>query len=404
MKLRHQALRFVPAVMLVCGLLPGTALAQFTQQGLKLVGTGAIGDAFQGYRVSLSGDGNTAIVGGPEDNSLAGAAWVYTRSGGVWSQQAKLVSVDAYFGCSFGVQQGGSVALSRDGNTALVGGSGDNNCAGAAWVYTRSGGVWSQQAKLVGTGAVGGANQGLSVSLSSDGNTAIVGGNRDNSDIGAAWVYIRSGAAWTQQAKLVGTGVLGPEAEQGEFVSLSSDGNTAIVGGPTDNYNNGNRFGAAWVFTRSTSGVWSQQAKLVGTDAIGPALQGYSVSLSGDGNTAIVGGPEDNSYAGAAWVYTRSGGVWSQQAKLVGTGAVGGANQGFSGALSSDGNTAIVGGPTDNYNNGTWDGAAWIFTRSTSGVWSQLQAKLVGTGAVGGAEQFSFAVRRRQYRHRRWAY
>ena len=92
-----------------------------------------------------------------------------------------------------------------------------------------------------------------------------------------------------------------------------------------------------------------QGPKLVGTDAVGGDVeQGYSVALSADGNTAIVGGPTDNSVAGAAWVYTRSGGVWTQQgSKLVGSGAVGNAQQGTSVALSADGNTAIVGGPHD---------------------------------------------------------
>jgi hypothetical protein len=70
-----------------------------------------------------------------------------------------------------------SVALSADGNTAIVGGYFDNNATGAAWVYTRSGGVWAQQGnKLVGTGAVGNAGQAYSVALSGDGNTAIMGG------------------------------------------------------------------------------------------------------------------------------------------------------------------------------------------------------------------------------------
>src|SRR6516162_8948948 len=128
---------------------------------------------------------------------------------------------------------------------------------------------------------------------------------------------------YSQQTKLVGTGDLG-RAVQGLLVSLSGDGNTAIVGGPQDNVqpNIGFGAGAAWVYTRS-DGVWTQEAKLVGTGARGPAQQGVSVSLSGDGNTAIVGGNQDNRSAGAAWVYTRSSGVWSQQgAKLVGAGAV----------------------------------------------------------------------------------
>src|SRR5262249_7186975 len=90
--------------------------------------------------------------------------------------------------------------------------------------------------------------------------------------------------------------------------------------------------------------------KLVGT-AVGPSQQGHSVSLSGDGNTAIVGGPSDNANIGAAWVYTRSNGVWTQQgSKLVGSGAVGNAAQGYSVALSADGNTAAIGGPNDSSN------------------------------------------------------
>jgi hypothetical protein len=151
------------------------------------VGTGAVGAA--GYSVALSADGITAIVGGPFDNGGAGAAWVFTRSGG-GQQGSKLVGT----GAVGGAEQGSSVALSGDGNTAIVGGPADNpdsiNDTGAVWVYTRSGGVWSQQGnKLVGTGAVGQAQQGSSVALSADGNTAIVGGPADNSDAGAAWVF-----------------------------------------------------------------------------------------------------------------------------------------------------------------------------------------------------------------------
>src|SRR5438067_1575871 len=109
--------------------------AQIVQQGEKLVGTGAVGAAGQGYSVAISADGNTAIVGGPF--GAAGGAWVYTRSGGVWSQQGgKLVGT----GAVGGALQGYSVALSADGNTAIVGGEGDNTAAGAAWVFTRSGG------------------------------------------------------------------------------------------------------------------------------------------------------------------------------------------------------------------------------------------------------------------------
>jgi hypothetical protein len=359
------------------------ALAQFSQQGPKLVGTGAVGGAEQGQSVSLSADGNTAIVGGPLDNGYAGAAWVYTRNGGVWTQQGnKLLANDAVGAA----HQGNSVALSADGNTAIVGGPVDNSQIGAAWVYTRSGGVWTQQGnKLVGTDAAGPyPQQGISVALSADGNTAIVGGSADNSRTGAAWVYTRSNGVWTQQgSKLVGTGAIGGPnvgfVDQGFSVALSADGNTAVVGGPLDNSN----IGAAWVYVRG-NGVWTQQGnKLVGADATGFARQGWSVSLSADGNTAIAGGPLDNGSIGAAWAYIRSGGVWTQQDnKLVSTDTAENPEQGQSVALSADGNTAIVGGIEGNLSTG----AAWVYTRS-GGVWTPQGTKLVGTGTVGTAEQ-----------------
>jgi gliding motility-associated-like protein len=347
------------------------------QQGAKLVGMGNTGYADQGGSVSLSADGNTAMVGGVSDNNDQGAAWVYTRSGGIWSQQGgKLVGT----GNTGGADQGSSVSLSADGNTAIVGGRFDNNAQGAAWVYTRSGGTWSQQGgKLVGTGNTGAAQQGVSVSLSADGNTAIVGGYLDNNYVGAVWVYTRSGGAWSQQGgKLVGTGNTGA-ARQGVSVSLSADGNTAIVGGGADN----NSQGAAWVYARS-GGVWSQQGgKIVGTGNTGAANQGLSVSLSADGNTAIVGGQSDNNFQGAAWVYTRSGDTWSQQgSKLVGTGNTGKAQQGVSVSLSADGNTAIVGGYYDNLN----QGATWVYTR-IGAAWSQQGSSLIGTGNTGAAWQ-----------------
>jgi hypothetical protein len=358
------------------------------QEQPKLVGTGAVGTGNQGMSVALSADGNTAIVGGPGANNAdrnrpassgpAGAVWVFTRSGGSWGQQAKLVGTTSEYGGGLW-SQGASVAVSADGNTAIVGGPSDNRTTGAAWVFTRSGDVWTQQGnKLIGSGAGEPPlppGQGMSVAVSADGNTAIVGGWAAE----GAWVFTRSGSVWMQQGKkLVGAGAVG-NARQGMSVALSADGNTAIVGGWSDN----SKTGAAWVFTRN-GGVWTQQGKkLVGTDAVGRARQGISVALSADGNTAILGGPEDNpgnrstpfglGATGAAWVFTRSGGVWTQQNKLVSTGAV--ARLGTSVALSADSNIAVVGGFDED------GGVALVFIR-TGGRWAQ-EKKLVGTGAVG---------------------
>ena len=350
--------------------------AQFVAQGAKLAGAGAVGAAGQqGTGAALSSDGNTALVGGPGDNNGTGAVWVFTRSNGVWTQQGnKIVGT----GAAGSALQGASVSVSADGNTAIVGGPSDNGFAGAAWVFTRTNGVWSQQGgKLVGTNAAGAASQGFAVALSGDGSTAIVGGANDNNGFGAAWVFTRSNGAWIQQGgKLVGTGGAGAPQQQAFSVALSADGNTAIAGGIGDNNNEG----AVWVFTRS-NGVWTQQGnKLVGTGGVGTIQQqGNSVALSADGNTAIAGGNGDNNDAGAVWVFTRSNGVWSPQGdKLVGTGAAGSAQQGAAVSVSGDGNTFIEGGFNDN----NASGAAWVFTRS-NGVWSQQGGKLTGAGAAG---------------------
>jgi hypothetical protein len=174
----------ISASVLFFSLPPSSARASFAQQGAKLVGTGAVGIAGQGYSVALSADGNTAVVGGfNNNNGVEGAAWVYTRSGGVWSQEgAKLVGTGAV-----GIAgQGCSVALSADGNTAVVGGYKENGATGAAWVYTRSGGVWEAAGRWVGRlGAVGLAVQGWSVALSADGTPC---GRVDRQRDGAACV------------------------------------------------------------------------------------------------------------------------------------------------------------------------------------------------------------------------
>ena len=346
-------------LFLVGSIIPNLLLAQFVQQGTKLVGSGSVGTPTQGTSVSISSDGNTAIICGPYDSGNKGAAWVFTRSSGVWTQQGtKLVGTGSVGNCL----QGTSVALSSDGNTAILGGYGDNANKGAVCIFTRSGGVWTQQgAKLIGTGAVGGAYQGFSVSISSDGNTAIESGYLDNGSAGAIWVFTRSSGVWTQQGtKLVGTGAIG-NSYFGNSISLSSDGNTFIAGG----YGDFSGTGAVWIFTRS-GGVWTQQGtKLVGTGSVGNGDQGFSVAITSNGNTAIEGGPYDNANTGAAWVFSRSGGVWTQQGtKHIGTGTVGISNQGYSVAISSNGGTAIVGGPTDNGNNG----AAWVYVNPSIGI------------------------------------
>lgn len=378
----------------------------WAQQGDTLIGTGATGslNAAQGFSVAISADGNTFIEGGIGDDGFTGAAWIFTRDeNGIWTQQGnKLVGTGSIVVNGTTPEQGYSVSISADGNTAVIGGRRDNNYIGAAWIFTRSNGVWTEQQKIIPTGYISyadhqgtplylGVDIGTSVAISADGNTALLGGPRDNNDTGAVWIYTRNGNTWLQQSKLVGTG--GTRSfyggiQQGTSAAISADGRTVIIGGPfdtegvIDNNNNNNYGGAIWIFTRSNN-TWNQQGnKLFATDASLGAEQGWSVSISADGNTAIVGAPTDSVYTGGAWIYTRNNNVWTQSSnKLLGTGYVGAAKEGWSANISADGNTAIIGGPEDYYQH---QGASWVFADSNAIIlpvtFANFKAYLFGKG------------------------
>jgi len=387
-------------VIFICvlSLAPG-AHAQYVQQA-KLVGTGASGVASQGSAVSISADGNEVIVGGPTDGLLPGstsvtptpgAAWIFLRNAGVWSQQGnKLVGTGAVSPAS----QGSSVAMSGDGNTVIVGGPEENQLAdyragGGAWVFARNNsGAWIQQGAKIGPppDAFGpGQNMGFSAGLSGDGKTAIVGAPNDDYDVGAAWIFAPMQGQWVPQgSKLTGSDAQGTggndiNEEQGGSVAISADGNTAIVGGDRDN----GITGAAWIYVRNSDGTWSQQGGKLTARETTAFFQGSSVAISGDGNTAVVGDFGDSgngTEVGATYIYTRSNGRWSEQARLVGTGYVGQPLEGSAVAISQDGKTVVTGGPGDSGG----IGAAWVFTGAGS-VWTQKGSKLVGGGILGTA-------------------
>jgi hypothetical protein len=375
------------------------------QQGSKLTAADEQGEGSFGWSVALSSDGNTAVIGGYTDNGSVGAAWVFTRSGSTWSQQGpKLTADDESGNASFGW----SVALSSDGNTALIGGELDNNFDGAAWVFTRTGSTWNQQgAKLVGdctsgcggvrgTGEVGTGELGASVALSADGNTALIGADANNNEAGGVWVFTRAGSHWSQQgASLAPSSPSGGFSQFGHAVALSSDGNTALIGGPGD----GSDHGAAWAFKR-TGTVWAPQMKLMASDEVDAGSFGHAVALSSDGNTALIGGDQDH-LNGAAWVFTRAGAAWSQQgAKLVGDCTSGcGGPQGTGGvgsqllfgySVSMSADGNTALVGADGDNAGV--GAAWVFARS-AGAWAQQGAKLTGQGEINtGVFGFSAAM------------
>jgi hypothetical protein len=233
----------------------GRTAGAWTQLAKLLPADGSSSDHF-GQSVAL--DGDTALIGASGD--AAGSVYVCTRAGEVWTETVKLLADDGAAGDGFGAR----VAL--DGDTAVIGASGDDDHgenSGAAYVFTRIGGIWTQQAKLVPTDVSDGDRFGGSVAL--DGDTAVVGAIWDDDqgdDSGAAYVFIRAGGGWTQQAKLLpGDGAAGDL-----FGVVALDGDTALIGASYDD-GYGLHRGAAYVFVR-VGNVWVEQAKLLPVDGV----------------------------------------------------------------------------------------------------------------------------------------
>jgi len=359
-----------------------TAASFFPQSEVaKLVASDAQANDNFGGSVAVSGD--TAVIGAYSEatgGSDAGAAYVFTRSGGAWTQQAKLLASDAQANDYFGY----SVAVS--GDTAVIGAYAEDtggSTAGAAYVFTRTGGSWTQQAKLMASDAQASDFFGASVAVSGD--TAVIGAYREatgGSTAGAAYVFTRTGGSWTQQAKL-----LASDAQANDYFgySVAVSGDTAVIGAYAED-TGGSTAGAAYVFTR-TGGSWTQQAKLMASDAQASDFFGASVAVSGD--TAVIGAYREatgGSTAGAAYVFTRTGGSWTQQAKLMASDAQG--NDFFGASVAVSGDTAVIGAYSED-TGGSDAGAVYVFTRS-GGAWTQ-QAKLLASDAQ-SSDQFGFSV------------
>ncbi len=304
--------------------------------------------------MALSADGETALIGAPADGERRGAAFVFTQSGEAWVQHIPKLTGLARKEEAGNGEFGAAVALSAKGDTALIGAPHDSqskSIVGAAFVFARAGEAWSQQGpKLTGIGREeedGGGSFGASVALSADGGTSLVGAPHDNDSLGAAFAFSRSGEAWNQQRpKLTGAG-RDEEVGEGEFgasVALSGDAGTALIGAPRDN----GTTGAAFVFTQAGS-EWSQQGPKLAPQAEGAALAGASVALSENGNKALIGAPTEEYEDGAAWIYARSGFGWSESQRLEAPTVINPEGEeeeivelGLRVALDADGETALV--------------------------------------------------------------
>jgi hypothetical protein len=406
--------------------------------------------------------GATGVNGNQRDNSVseAGAVYVYTRAGSGWTQQAYIKASNPQMSAGFGhfvalSDDGHTLAVSaywESSNAKGIDGNQQDESipqAGAVYVFTRQGTAWSQQAyiKASNTGEAGTADSfgegdqfGFSLALSGDGATLAVGaltedggtpgidGNQnDNSaaSAGAVYVFTRTARAWSQQAYVKSANVDAGDLF-GYAVALTRDGNMLAVGafdedgsarqvnGPIDNRAGGS--GAAYVFTRAGA-RWSQQAYIKPSNIETQDAFGVDVALSDDGTTLLVGSLDEDCAAttvnapgcdtdwrddlsmGAAYVFVRAGGTWSQQAFLKASNT--GPNDTFSErlALSGDGSVAVIGASVEDGGatgiNGRDDdaaidaGAVYLYTR-TGTTWRQ-QAYIKGSNTK-AFDQFGGSV------------
>ena len=328
----------------------------------KLTASDAAAYDYFGTAVAISGD--SIVVGSLYDDISGvdqGSAYVFTRSGTTWSEQWKLAASDAASGDRFGT----SVAIS--GDTVVVGAyyaEVDGNAyEGAAYVYTRSGISWSQQGKLTATD--GAASDGFGFSVAISGDTVVVGSWYDDVgtfDEGSAYVFTRSGTSWTGQQKLIASdGAAGDNF--GASIAISGD--TVVVGAWNDDIGTNNDQGSAYVYTRSGA-TWTEQAKLTASDGAADDIFGHRVSVSGD--IAVVGAPYgnvgSNSNQGSAYVFTRSGTAWTEQTKL--TSSAGAASDQFGVSVAVSGDSVLVGSNADDVGSNTNQGSATVFQTRTS--------------------------------------
>jgi hypothetical protein len=422
---------------------------QALQAYVKASNTGS-SDQF-GFSVAISGDtavvgaqfedsNATGINGNESDNSVSasGAAYVFVRNGMTWTQQAYLKASNAEANDRFGYSvavSGDTVVVGADGEdsnaTGVNGNGADNslNGTGAAYVFVRNGTTWTQQAYLKASNTGNADVFGWSVAVSGDtvvvgayqeesNATGVNGNEADNSlsQAGAAYVFVRSGNTWSQQAYLKAS-----NPGNGDYFghSVAVDSDTILVGAAREgsnatgvngdgNNNNASQSGAAYVFVRNGA-TWSLQAYLKASNTGSTDYFGWSVGLSGD--TAVVGAYQEDSNAtgingddsnnsaadaGAAYVFARVGTTWSQQAYLKGANTEAGDNFGYSvsvsgdfvlvGARGEDGGASGVNGIPDNTSGSS--GAAYLFERAGT-TWSQrayLKAGNPGSGdSFGGS-------------------
>jgi len=325
----------------------------WTQEAKLVAADGTDNDQF-GRSVYIKGD--YAIIGAVNDDgngvTYSGSAYIFRRSGTTWSKEAKIFASDGTEFDLFGI------SVSMDGDYAIVGASFDDengDFSGSVYIFKRSGTTWSQETKLLASDGEAEDRFGASVCIKGDYVFvgASRGNNKNNIDSGTVYVYKHSGTTWILETKLL--------ASDGDSLdkfgaSASIDGDYFIVGAPGDD-DNGNHSGSVYIFERDESS-WMEITKLLASDGAAEDWFGFSVSIYD--NYAIVGALYDDTQRGSAYVFKHSGTTWSQDAKLLASD--GEAEDSFGCSVSISGDYAIVGALRGD-NDVVESGSAYVFNK-----------------------------------------
>jgi len=359
------------AALALCAAAPASAQSNGVAEVAKIYGSSTGSSSYAGIAVDVSGA--TAFVGAYRNGevaSTAGATFVFElQADGSWLETQKLFASSAAQGDGFGR------ALSLSGDRAIVASRSHDAAAGtdqgAAYVFERIGGTWTEVAELLASDAAAFDEYGFSVAI--DGDYATVGTYRNDdqaTDAGKVYVYERIGGVWIEVKKLYAS-----DASAGSDFgwSLALDGSTLLVGADREGPP-GNGAGAVYAFERQ-AGTWTETQKFKGTDTIPLDYFGWSLDL--DGDVAVIGAHQAESATdpfswdeGAAYVFERSGSTWTQTALLEGSDITAADQFGYGVGISGD--RILVGAPDHNIGGQGNLGAAYLFGRDAAGGWVEL--------------------------------
>lgn len=334
-----------------------------------------------GWGVDITGDGSRIVVGASGDDSDTGTAYVFTRSGNSWSQEAKLVDSTRQLLDGFGVY----VSISDDGNYIAIGTKHDHittlndNAGGAVFIFKRTGTDWAQEAKIILADVIATGRSDASVSLNADGSKLIIGSQFVTGSVvscGAAYIYTRTGTLWSQDIKLSASDEA-TGAQFGRRVTMNAAGDRVFVSATSAQDTSMTKsIGKVYVYHYNGS-AWIEEAILADDTLSNGAFFGSEVATNTNTDIIAIGASWEDSGgqpdSGAVYIFTRSGTVWTQAAKLIDNVSNPYSKQfGSSVAFNATGDQLIIGACENDNGNNILSGVVYIY-RKVNDVWTKLK-------------------------------